>query len=289
MDWLTQSFIMYVASVFQYLLIRRLQKEGVNNKINTFMFLTPAIPVAFIYSIISKSSLSLSLLNIIYIAIGTYIFSYLGNIFSFIAIKESPNAGFSLIIQKSYAIYTSIAAVFIFGSSLSFQALLSIFIIILFTSIIMIDRKSDRKSSHNHSWLKYSFLAFFMFGNLALFSRYMQIKGVAPSIFAFYVFIFNGIYNGINVYRYRKSINFSLGAITWLLLLTIGVSNGIFNISMYKAYISAPNIGYVNIINSASITAITFLSAYFFKDKLSVEKVIGAIGVLLGLILLVTT
>lgn len=287
MNWLLQSFVMYVASVFQYLLVRRLQKEGVDNKINTFMFLTPAIPIALLYVFLTQSSLSISLLDLVYIAIGTYLFSYLGNTFSFIAIKASPNTGYSLIIQKSYAIYTSVAAIFIFGSKLSFQAALSIVVIILFSSIIMIGKKTKVRSRKKYSWLKYSFLAFFMFGNLALFSKYMQIQGISPATFAFYVFLFNGIFNGLNLIRHKKSINFKLNRVVWLLLLTIGLSNGIFNISMYQAYKTAPNIGYVNIINAASITAITFLSAYFFKDKLSIEKVIGAIGVLLGLILLI--
>jgi drug/metabolite transporter (DMT)-like permease len=278
---------MYVASVFQYLLIRKLQKVGVDNKINTFMFLTPAIPVAYAFVLYTNSSLHISIVQLVYIFVGTYLFSYLGNVFSFIGIKEAPNAGYSLVIQKSYAIYTAIAATFIFGSHLSFQALVSIFVIILFSSIIMINR-STSSLKNNYNWLKYSVLAFFMFGNLALLSKYMQILGVSPAAFAFYIFLFNGLFNGFALYKNKKNVNFSLNKETWVTLLIIGVSNGIFNISMFQAYKTAPNIGYVNIINAASITAITFLSAYFFKDKLTIEKVIGAIGVLLGLVLLVT-
>jgi drug/metabolite transporter (DMT)-like permease len=264
-----------------------MQNEGVNNKINTFMFLTPAIPVAYIFVLFTNSTIAISFYHLLFIFVGTYFFSYLGNVFSFIGIKEAPNSGYSLVIQKSYAIYTAIAATFLFGSRLSFQAILSIIIIVLFTAIIMINRAKE-KTMKNYVWLKYSMLAFFMFGNLALLSKFMQSQGVEPATFAFYVFLFNGIFNGIALYKNKKSVNFKLSNTTWLLLALTGISNGIFNISMFQAYKIAPNIGYVNIINSASVTAITFLSAYFFKDKLTIEKVIGAVGVLLGLALLIT-
>ena len=75
-------------------------------------------------------------------------------------------------------------------------------------------------------------------------------------------------------------------AATFFVRVSIGISNGFFNLATQFAFKTSPNIGYVNIINTASITAITLLSTIFFKDKLTLEKIIGVIGVTLGLILL---
>lgn len=287
MNWIFYSLIMYIASVFQYLLVRKVQKRGIDSKINTFMFLTPAIPVALSFAWISGVSLGVTFLEFILIGVATYFFSYLGIKFSLEGIKIAPNPGYSLIIQKSYAIYTAIVAIFLFNASLSFHALISILIIIAFQGIIMIE-KNKSKARSNILWLKYSWLAFFMFGNLALFSKYAQNTGIHPITLAFYIFVFYAFFSGSALYRSRNKVKFDLPLSSWGALIIIGVSTGVFNVSMQLAYKTAPNIGYVNIINAASITAVTFLSAYFFKDKLTTEKVIGALGVLLGLILLIT-
>jgi uncharacterized membrane protein len=55
---------------------------------------------------------------------------------------------------------------------------------------------------------------------------------------------------------------------------------------MQYAFQTAPNVGYVNIINAASISAITILAALIFKDKLSLRKVIGVIGITGAIVLL---
>jgi drug/metabolite transporter (DMT)-like permease len=287
MSWIYYSLIMYAASVFQYVLIRKVQKMGVNNKINTFMFLTPALPFLYLYARILGVDLAVSGQEILIIAVATYFFSYLGNVFSFLGIAAAPNTGYSLIIQKSYAIYTAVAAVFLFGAKLSFQAMVAIVIIVLFSGTIMLDQNKVKKV-RSVNWLVNSILAFFCFGNLALFSKFMQSSGIHAVTLVFYVVLFNGLFNGIELWRSRGQVKFGLSRSTWGLLVLIGLSNGIFNLMMQLAYTSAPNIGYVNIINAASITAITVLSAYFFKDKLTTEKIIGVIGVVLGLVLLVT-
>lgn len=278
---------MYTASVFEYLLVRKVQKGKVNNKIINFMFLTPAVPFVFIYARIAHISLAVTIPQLLAIIVATYLFSYLGNKTSFIGIQKAPNPGYSLVIQKSYAIYTAVAAVFLFGAKITFPAILAILIIILFSGTIMLDRGKTKKIKSS-SWLVSSILAFFMFGNLALFSKYIQLQMVNPITLAFYIFTFNGIFCGIELWKSKSDVNFGHGRTMWFLLLIIGLSNGIFNIMMQLAYKSAPNIGYVNIINAASITAITLFSAYFFKDKLTIEKVIGVVGVALGLILLIT-
>jgi uncharacterized membrane protein len=48
----------------------------------------------------------------------------------------------------------------------------------------------------------------------------------------------------------------------------------------------APNVGYVNATNAASISLLTLMSSIFFKDELTLKKMIGIVGVTAGLLLL---
>lgn len=285
MNWITSSLIMFFFSVFQYLLIRKIQKDSVSNKIINFMMFFPAVPILLIWVLLSKSQLILEGKYIILIALITFLFSYLGNRFSLSGIKSAPNPGFSLIIQKSYAVYTAFAAVVLFDSTLSLGNLISITIIILFSATIVIDR-SEKKKDYNWKWIAYSIIAFFLFGNLALASKYFQLKDINPTVLVFYVFFFVSIFFFADLLLKGKSIKYKLKKSNVPILALIGISNGFFNLATQFAFKTSPNIGYVNIINTASITAITLLSTIFFKDKLTLEKIIGVIGVTLGLILL---
>jgi uncharacterized membrane protein len=55
---------------------------------------------------------------------------------------------------------------------------------------------------------------------------------------------------------------------------------------MQVAFNLAPNVGFVNAANAASISLLTLASAYFFKDELTVKKMLGILGVTAGLLLL---
>ena len=48
----------------------------------------------------------------------------------------------------------------------------------------------------------------------------------------------------------------------------------------------APNVGFVNAANAASISLLTLMSTFFFKDELTIKKMIGILGVTAGLLLL---
>jgi uncharacterized membrane protein len=66
----------------------------------------------------------------------------------------------------------------------------------------------------------------------------------------------------------------------------MGITSTLFNLFMQIGYIYSPNPGYINAANASSISLLTLLSAYFFKDELNSRKVIGVIGVTAGLVLL---
>ena len=50
----------------------------------------------------------------------------------------------------------------------------------------------------------------------------------------------------------------------------------------------APNVGYVNATNAASIAAVTIFSIILFRDEFSWRKLAGVAGVVAGLILLLS-
>ncbi|MCA9369421.1 hypothetical protein KC721_03915, partial [Candidatus Woesebacteria bacterium] len=69
-------------------------------------------------------------------------------------------------------------------------------------------------------------------------------------------------------------------------LLWIGVFGASFNYFMQVGFDLAPNVGFVNAANAASISLLTLLSAVLFKDELTLKKMVGIIGVTVGLVIL---
>ncbi len=70
------------------------------------------------------------------------------------------------------------------------------------------------------------------------------------------------------------------------ILILIGICSTGFNLFQFMAIGSAPNVGYVNAINASSISAVTILAVVLFKDELSKQKLVGVLGVTIGLLLL---
>ena len=58
------------------------------------------------------------------------------------------------------------------------------------------------------------------------------------------------------------------------------------NIFSMKAIQLASNPGYISAVNVASISLLTVLYRVFFKDTLTLKKMLGVIGILIGLIIL---
>ena len=143
MDWIFYSAVMFVGSVVYYLLVKKVQDLGVDRYL--YMATTsivPAIAYALI-GLIDGQSFIMSPLGFLIIFINAAFLNYFGSITGFIGIKTAPNAGYSVIIQKSYAIYTSILAVFLFDSELPFYKVLAILIILFFTGLIVIERSNE--------------------------------------------------------------------------------------------------------------------------------------------------
>ncbi len=283
MNWIIASFIMFLASACLYLTVRKSSLQKYPTQFNNLaMFSVPFI----IYLIIGLSrgiSYSISLSNFIIIALASFVFTYLGNTASLKSIEISPNAGYSLVISKSYVVLTAIVSLLFLGGELTLIKSVAICLIIIFSGLVIIDPKKTKKVTSN-LWLYYAFFAFFAWGFLSLTIKYLSLHGVNTLVMLTYSYVCVTLFILIEALKLKldKSILIS----GWKYFISIGVFSALFNYFNFLAVGIAPNVGYVNAINASSISLVTVLSFLLFKDEISVRKLIGVFGVTGGLLLL---
>ena len=286
MDWRLASLIMFVSSVLLYLLVRKSQLGRVSNTlINISMFGVPCVIIFFI-NLLQNTLFSVTPTQLTLLAFTAFFFSYLGNILSLKGMGLAPNPGYSLILSKSYVVYTTLFAVILLNSSLTLKNLFAILLIVSFSVLMAIPAKGDKpgRTAKGKRWIAYSIGAFIAWGNLALMAKLLFNQGLQVTVYLFYLTLFVSIFiilqTGITKERLdikRKDIRIIAG---------IGILSAAFNLFLTLGIMLAPNPGYVNAVNASSISLITLFSAFLFKDQLSSRKVIGIVGVTLGMILL---
>lgn len=275
---------MFLSSVALYLFIRKSNSLKIPQQLNNLaMFLIPLV-VYLILTINTDTRFALKPSEYFLLLMQGIFFSYLGNAFSLKGIEYSPNPGYSLIISKSYVVFTAVASVFIFNSPLTVKAVIAIIFIIAFSALIMID-KSKNKSELNKLWLPYTIGAFFCWGLLALSSKYLLNVGVPILTRLIYSMTIVTVLI-LGEMMIKKITVISITKPQLLTLIMIGVFATSFFYSMQVSYNLAPNVGYVNAANGASISLLTLMSAFIFKDDLSLKKMVGIAGVTIGLIVL---
>lgn len=279
--WILFSFLMFLSSNILYLAIRKAQKEEISIDLySVAMFLIPT----FAYLILAKITITplfVPLPQFLLIIFTAFFWSFLGNFFSQKGILFAPNPGYSLILQKSYVIITTIAAVFLFQSDININKIIAIILILLF-SILLSTSKETQQSKQK--WILFSIGAHLCFAFGSLMSKHFLNIGLQPYIYLFYISAFVSFANLLKI-KNKKLIS-NLTQKHWLILLVIGLSSVGFNLFMQLGYKFAPNPGYVVAINTSSIMSLTFLSSLFFKDNLSKLKLVGIIGILVGLLIL---
>lgn len=283
MNWIVASLLMFLSSVVLYLFVRKSNTLKTPQQLNNLaMFLIPVI-VYLVITIGTPTRFILKPFEYLLIIIQGIFFSYLGNAFSLKSIEYAPNPGYSLIISKSYVVFTAIASIFIFNAPLTVKSVIAIICIIGFSALITID-KGKNKSESNALWLPYAIGAFLCWGLLALSSKYLLNLGVpilTRLIFSMIV-VTTLILGEIKI----KKVNINLSKSQLLILLMIGIFGASFNYFMQVSFNLSPNVGFVNATNAASISLLTLMSSFLFKDELSVKKMIGIVGVTIGLICL---
>lgn len=284
MNWIIASLLMFFSSVALYLGVRRSNALKTPRQLNNLaMFLIPLL-VYMVLVVKTPTNFTLKPFEYLLIIIQGIFFSYLGNVFSLKGIEYAPNPGYSLIISKSYVVFTSIASIFIFSAPLTIKSMIAILLIILFSALITIDKDKDRTTS-NKLWFPYTMGAFFCWGFLALSSKYLLNMGVPIltrlilSMVVTTLLIFGEI-----IFKKVQWKNISKDQLIALFL--IGIFGASFNYFMQVGFNLAPNVGFVNATNAASISLLTLMSSFFFKDELTLKKMIGIFGVTAGLLLL---
>jgi len=284
MDWILASLLMFTSSVAMYLLLRKNQLRKVPNTINNLsLFAIPAFAF-FFYNIFSGTSLSITPYHLLLVFLTALLFAYLGNVLSLKGNLLAPNIGYSLLISKSFVIYTTILAVIWFKSQLSLRSVFAIIIVIAFSALIILSDKVKASHVKGNSWVLYSLGAFFCWGNLILLSKYIYNLGVPNTVFLFYLHIFVTLF--IVIELLIKNIRLDSVRSNWVPLFFMGIFSTSFNLFKQIGITIAPNLGYVNAINASSISMVTLLSALFFSDELNLRKMIGVLGVTAGLIIL---
>ena len=284
MNWIIASLLMFVSSVALYLCVRKSNAQKTPQQLNNLaMFLIPVL-VYIALTVKTPTSFTLKPFEYLLILVQGIFFSYLGNVFSLKGIEYSPNPGYSLIISKSYVVFTAIASIFLFSAPLTMKSGIAILLIVLFSALITINKDKSRTTS-NKLWLPYTMGAFFCWGFLALSSKYLLNMGVPIltrlilTMLVVTILIFGEIkLKKINIFQINKP--------QVVTLLFMGIFGASFNYYMQVAFNLAPNVGYVNAANAASIFLLTLMSALIFKDELTPRKMLGIFGVTAGLLLL---
>lgn len=284
MSWVGYSVMMLVSSVALYLTVRKSSLIKTPNYLtNLAMFAIPLVAY-IVMGIVNSSSLAITWWQAIILLVTAVVFAYSGNKASLRAIDAAPNPGYSLVLSKSYVLFTTVVAVTLLGADLTAQKAIAILLIVVFSALIMVTKR-DAKKVKSEKWILLSFGAFFAWGMLSLSSKYLFNNGIDTMTFLIYLYTLVTLcIIGIDKVKVSKIKEIPNNA--KLLLLCTGIFSTLFNLGQFEAIKLAPNVGYVNAINAASIAAVTVFAVILFKDELTPRKAVGILGVVAGLILL---
>lgn len=276
---------MVFGSVLLYLTVRKSSILKFPTQFNNLaMFLIPLITYLFI-GISAGISYTVTNNYLVVFALVAFFLMYLPNITSLKSIEIAPNPGYSLVISKSYVVFTTLISYLLLNGELSNKKIVAILFIIAFSGLITIDPKKTKETS-SKLWLPYTLYSFFGWGLLSLSIKYFSLQGFSTLASLTYLYTFVSAYILLEIYFRR--INLAINYVSLKYFLLIGMFSSLFNYYNFYSVSIAPNVGYVNAINAASISIVTILSIIFFKDDFSLRKIIGVFGVTAGLLLLLT-
>lgn len=284
MNWIAYSLLMFFSSVALYLCVRKSSLVKVPTALtNLAMFAIPLVAYVVIGAS-SSTKFSLSIWQWAVLVVAAVVFAYGGNTVSLKAIDLAPNPGYSLVLSKSYVLFTTIVAVVFLNQGLSVRKAVAILLIVAFSALIMVNPKSA-KHVKNNRWIWLSFGAFFAWGMLSLSSKYLFTHGVATYAFLIYLYTLVTVCIAATNKMSHKTFK-GISSTHWLLLLGTGIFSTLFNLGQFEAIRMSPNVGYVNAINAGSISLVTVLAVILYKDELTMQKALGIAGVTGGLLLL---
>ena len=285
MSWIFYDLLVFLSSILLYLTIRKSTLYKLPTQFNNLgIFLIPA--VFYNVATLLSHSYKVSVLHLGIIILTGVFLSYGSSIFSLKSIEIAPNPGYSLMISKNYVLMTTFLAIPLFHQSLTLRGVLAVILIVSFSSLIVIDSKATKHKTSS-AWFPLAMGAFLGWGGLSLVAKYLYEHGVAPITFLAYLSVVGTACIAVEMLVKKVSVE-PFKKHPWVFI-TIGLASTAFNFFNFYTIKVAPNIGYVNATNAASIGAITVFAAILFKDELSVKKFIGVVGTILSLILLFTS
>jgi drug/metabolite transporter (DMT)-like permease len=286
MNWIVLSAIMFVSSIVYYLLVKKAQMNGIDSKV--YMAVNFFVPSLFYVTMAwhQHVSLLMPIPILIGLILSRGVVNYFGSIAGYLGMKDAPNAGYSVIIQKGYSVFTAIAAVFLFGSELSPIKYVAIVWTILCAAALSI-QPGKKVNLTNYKWLWYSLAAFFAFGITRLFGKYYSGLGVSTMAMLFWTSFSILIMSIAEVIRSKSWKTYVNSKENAGVLILLGLSVTSFYYFLQTAELAAPNIGYVNTISLGSNAVLTLFSALIFRDTFSWKRFFAVVGVCAGIIVLV--
>lgn len=287
MNWVITSLLMFISSIVYYIVLKVALDSKIDNKLYMVAnFFLPAILFLMI-NIITKTPILIPLKYIIILVASAFIFSYIGSKISYTAQDYISNPGYSLVIQKSYAIYTWIASIFLFQGEFSLRKFLAV-IIVIFSAMIVSLSDNKKLKIKNSLWVVYSIIAFFCFGSSALVNKYIFLSGVVSSTTILFWSLSTVFFiSFFDLLAGHKKITSNFNKKNLFILLLIGLTATSFYLFKQISEVSAPNVGYVSAINGSSQAFFTVIIALIFKDRLSWKKFAGVLGITLGILVII--
>jgi drug/metabolite transporter (DMT)-like permease len=283
MNWIISDLLMFGCSVIMYVAVRKSALDKLPPQYNNLATFAVPFVVFAAASLILRPSFNLTTTQWLEI-VGTGIgLAYVGSALSMRSLAIAPNPGYSLVISKSYVVMTSLLAVPLFGARLTLSAILAIVLIVGCSALIIINPRRN-KAAGNASWAPLAIGSFLCWGFLSLVAKHLLSQGVATVVFL--TGLFAVVMICIMLEMWYRQIRFGLVSERIGSFLTIGLAATGFNYFNFYTIGIAPNVGYVNATNAASIGAVTIVSAVLFKDELTRQKLLGVTGIIAGLLLL---
>lgn len=275
---------MFISSIVFYLSVKKLQMIGVDKRIYTAAnYLVPTI-VFFILALVYKMPLAYSFVLLLSLILLRATLNYVGTIAGYKSMEGAPNAGYSLMIQKSYAVYTLFAAVLLYRSEVSwYKFALSGFILVCAMAIAF--ERGKKINRINYGWVVQAMIAMLCFGTISLSGKYFAQAGIGAIPQLFWICLATLFITGADIIRVRTKKQ-KMDWKMWALLSILGISVSSFYFFKLTAEITAPNLGYVGTINAASNAVYTVLVAILFGDHLSWKKFAAVGGMTVGIALL---
>lgn len=281
--WMWLTAIMFGSSVVLYTSIQKATAHGMSLALKNLTIFASPLVVFVIFALVADISLQVSWRQL-GLLVPTGMVVYANNLATLKSLERTPNPGYSLSIAKSYVVLTTLVAVPLFGAHLSFGAIISILLIVGFMTLLSVDPTATKQQNTRKSWIAFALVAMVLTALITLMAKYLSQDGLPTITILVYFFGVGTVCTAVELVHKRVRLGHLQPHLKDLSL--IGVANVSFNYFNYAALVAAPNVGYVNAANAASIGAITVASVWLLGAKLTTRKLIGVFGIVGSLWLL---